>query len=67
MGFAAVRDVVSFLRHDETQANPLLDGLHPSVSRRPSASASRNPAASCATTSISASTKTSLAASCSTA
>ena len=33
MGFAAVRDVVSFLRHDETQANPLLSGLHPSVSR----------------------------------
>jgi len=33
MGYAAVRDVVSFLRHDETQANPLLDGLHPSVSR----------------------------------
>ncbi|MBR1089338.1 hypothetical protein JQ621_17880 [Bradyrhizobium manausense] len=33
MGFAAVRDVVSFLRHDETPANPLLDGLHPSVSR----------------------------------
>src|SRR6476620_8832482 len=33
MGFAAVRDVVSFLRHDETQTNPLLDGLHPSVSR----------------------------------
>lgn len=32
MGYAAVRDVVSFLRHDETQANPLLDGLHPSVS-----------------------------------
>ncbi|MBR0778406.1 hypothetical protein JQ625_26540 [Bradyrhizobium diazoefficiens] len=33
MGYAAVRDVVSFLRHDETQANPMLDGLHPSVSR----------------------------------
>jgi hypothetical protein len=33
MGFAAVRDVGSFLRHDETPANPLLDGLHPSVSR----------------------------------
>jgi hypothetical protein len=33
MGYAAVRDVVSFLRHDETQANPLLDGLHPSVAR----------------------------------
>lgn len=33
MGYAAVRDVVSFLRHDETQANPLLNGLHPSVSR----------------------------------
>ncbi|MCP3445016.1 alpha/beta hydrolase domain-containing protein [Bradyrhizobium sp. CCGUVB14] len=33
MGYAAVRDVVSFLRHDETQANPLLDGLHPSISR----------------------------------
>ncbi|MGW1421811.1 alpha/beta hydrolase domain-containing protein [Bradyrhizobium manausense] len=33
MGYAAVRDVVSFLRRDETQANPLLDGLHPSVSR----------------------------------
>ncbi|MCK1391326.1 alpha/beta hydrolase domain-containing protein [Bradyrhizobium sp. 1] len=33
MGYAAVRDIVSFLRHDETQANPLLNGLHPSVSR----------------------------------
>ena len=33
MGFAAVRDVASFLRRDATPANPLLDGLHPSVSR----------------------------------
>ena len=33
MGFAAVRDIVSFLRHDESTANPLLNGLHPSVSR----------------------------------
>jgi hypothetical protein len=33
MGYAAVREIVSFLRHDETQANPLLNGLHPSVSR----------------------------------
>jgi hypothetical protein len=33
MGFAAVRDVASFLRHDTTPANPLLNGLHPSVSR----------------------------------
>jgi hypothetical protein len=33
MGYAAVRDVVSFLRHDETPANPLLNGLHPSISR----------------------------------
>ncbi len=33
MGYAAVRDVVSFLRHDTTPANPLLNGLHPSVSR----------------------------------
>ncbi|QPF82377.1 hypothetical protein IC762_21720 [Bradyrhizobium genosp. L] len=33
MGFAAVRDVASFLRRDTTPANPLLDGLHPSVSR----------------------------------
>jgi len=33
MGYAAVRDVVSFLRRDETPANPLLNGLHPSVSR----------------------------------
>jgi Alpha/beta hydrolase domain len=33
MGFAAVRDVVSFLRRDTTSANPLLNGLHPSVSR----------------------------------
>jgi hypothetical protein len=33
MGFAAVRDVVSFLRRDTSPANPLLDGLHPSVSR----------------------------------
>jgi hypothetical protein len=32
-GFAAVRDVVSFLRRDPTAANPLLNGLHPSVSR----------------------------------
>jgi hypothetical protein len=33
MGFAAVRDVVSFLRRDTTSANPLLNGLHPSVGR----------------------------------
>jgi hypothetical protein len=33
MGFAAVRDVVSFLRRDTTPANPLLNGLQPSVSR----------------------------------
>jgi hypothetical protein len=33
MGYAAVRDVVSFLRRDESPANPLLSGLHPSVSR----------------------------------
>ncbi len=33
MGFAAVRDVASFLRRDTTPANPLLNGLHPSVSR----------------------------------
>jgi hypothetical protein len=33
MGYAAVRDVVSFLKHDATPANPLLNGLHPSVSR----------------------------------
>jgi len=33
MGYAAVRDVVSFLRRDTSAANPLLDGLHPSVSR----------------------------------
>jgi hypothetical protein len=33
IGFAAIRDVTSFLRHDTTRANPLLSGLHPSVSR----------------------------------
>jgi Alpha/beta hydrolase domain len=33
MGYAAVRDVASFLRHDTSAANPLLAGLHPSVSR----------------------------------
>jgi Alpha/beta hydrolase domain len=33
MGFAAVRDVASFLRRDTSTANPLLAGLHPSVSR----------------------------------
>ena len=33
MGYAAVRDVASFLRRDTTSANPLLNGLHPSVSR----------------------------------
>lgn len=33
MGYAAVRDVVSFLRRDETPANPLLNGLHPFVTR----------------------------------
>ena len=33
MGFAAVRDVVTFLRRDTTSANPLLNGLHPSVNR----------------------------------
>src|SRR4029450_6790535 len=30
MGFAAVRDVASFLRRDATPANPLLSGLYPS-------------------------------------
>jgi Alpha/beta hydrolase domain len=33
IGFAAVRDVASFLRRDTSAANPLLVGLHPSVSR----------------------------------
>ena len=33
MGFAAVRDVASFLRHEQSAANPLLSGLYPSVSR----------------------------------
>ncbi len=33
MGYAAVRDVVSFLRYDFSAANPLLSGLHPSVTR----------------------------------
>jgi hypothetical protein len=33
MGYAAVRDVASFLRHDASAANPLLAGLHPSVNR----------------------------------
>jgi hypothetical protein len=33
MGFAALRDVASFLRHDVSSTNPLLNGLHPSVSR----------------------------------
>ncbi|CCE09912.1 conserved hypothetical protein [Bradyrhizobium sp. STM 3843] len=33
MGFAAVRDITSFLRRDTTSANPLLNGLHPSVNR----------------------------------
>jgi Alpha/beta hydrolase domain len=33
MGYAAVRDVVSFLRRDISDANPLLTGLHPSVNR----------------------------------
>jgi Alpha/beta hydrolase domain len=33
MGFAAVRDVASFLRRDTTAENPLLFGLHPSVAR----------------------------------
>jgi hypothetical protein len=33
IGFAAVRDVVSFLRRDSSEANPLLAGLHPSVNR----------------------------------
>jgi hypothetical protein len=33
MGYAATRDVVSFLRHDTTPANPLLNGMQPSVSR----------------------------------
>ena len=33
MGYAAVRDVASFLRHDTSAANPLLSGLHPSVTR----------------------------------
>jgi hypothetical protein len=28
MGFAAVRDVASFLRHDTSQANPLLNGFN---------------------------------------
>ena len=33
IGYAAVRDVTSFLRHDTSAANPLLSGLHPSVTR----------------------------------
>ena len=33
MGYAAVRDVISFLRRDTSAANPLLNGLHPSVNR----------------------------------
>jgi hypothetical protein len=33
MGYAAMRDVASFLRRDTTSANPLLNGLHPSVNR----------------------------------
>ena len=33
MGYAAVRDIISFLRRDTSAANPLLNGLHPSVSR----------------------------------
>ncbi len=33
IGYAAVRDVVSFLRRDTSEANPLLAGLHPSVTR----------------------------------
>ena len=33
MGYAAARDVVSFLRYDTGPPNPLLSGLHPSVSR----------------------------------
>ena len=33
MGFAAVRDVASFLRRDTTAANPLAVAGHPSVSR----------------------------------
>jgi Alpha/beta hydrolase domain len=32
-GYAAVRDVASFLRRDTSAANPLLAGLHPSISR----------------------------------
>jgi hypothetical protein len=33
MGFAAVRDVVTFLRRDTTSANPLRNGLHAQVNR----------------------------------
>jgi hypothetical protein len=33
MGFAAVRDVASFLRRDTSPANPLVAGLQPSVTR----------------------------------
>jgi hypothetical protein len=33
MGYAALRDVTSFLRHDTSPANPLLAGLGPSVNR----------------------------------
>ena len=33
IGYAAVRDVVSFLKHEATPANPLLNDLHPSISR----------------------------------
>jgi hypothetical protein len=33
MGFAAVRDVASFLKHDTRLHNPLVAGLHPSVTR----------------------------------
>ena len=33
LGFAAVRDLVSFLKHDTTRHNPLLAGKKPTVSR----------------------------------
>ena len=56
MGFAAVRDVASFLRRDTTPGQSAATAcIRPSAAR--SASASRNPAASCATSSISASTR----------
>ena len=58
LGFAAVRDLVSFLRYDASKRNPLRPPTASRRSRGPTASACRRAAGSCGTSSTRASTPT---------